>query len=397
MRTASAWSTWLQTAAAFSDAYETLKGRLGNDPDHLFVFFSERYRVEELFTLAEGLPPGVKVHGCMSCRGVMTEEGMHSEDGRALGLFGILDAAGDYGVGAAPQGSAPREAARAALRAALDNAGRPGELPALVWVNAAPGSEEQILAGIADLVGDSVPVLGGSAADNEVAGRWQLFSREKILHDGALISVLFPAGRTAYSYQCGYSPTQASGVVTSASGRVVHTIDGRPAAQVYREWTGTLLAAVPASGGKVLELTTLAPLGRVVGYIGDIPRYTLAHPEQIHEDGSMSLFSELAPGERVFLMAGSKDSLVSRASRVMEAALALDELGSPDAAGALVVYCAGCMLTVAERMPEVARSIAATLHGKPFVGIFTFGEQGCLLDGQATHGNLMISSLVFGA
>jgi hypothetical protein len=63
--------------------------------------------------------------------------------------------------------------------------------------------------------------------------------------------------------------------------------------------------------------------------------------------------------------------------------------------GAVVVYCAGCMMTVQDRLPDVVAELNNSLGGKPFIGIFTFGEQGCLLDGHASHGNLMISSLVF--
>ena len=61
----------------------------------------------------------------------------------------------------------------------------------------------------------------------------------------------------------------------------------------------------------------------------------------------------------------------------------------------MVVYCAGCMMTVQQRLPEVAAELNTALGGKPYIGIFTFGEQGCLLDGHPAHGNLMISSLVF--
>ena len=60
------------------------------------------------------------------------------------------------------------------------------------------------------------------------------------------------------------------------------------------------------------------------------------------------------------------------------------------------MYCAGCMLTVADRMPEVVSSIGSEFK-QPFLGTFTFGEQGCFLDSTNRHGNLMISAVVFGA
>lgn len=385
----------MDTRAAVEEAMASLIARLGNHPDYLLIYFTENYPAAELLAALAVLPPLVKIQGCTSCLGVMTEEGLHSADGRALAMFGIRDKRGAYGVGASPMGDDPRAAASAALQAALADSDRPGELPDIVWVNAAPGHEEDVLKGISDLVGTNVPVLGGSAADNQVAGAWQLLTRSWHASDAVVVSVMMPALQVASSFQCGYLPTAHSGIVTSASGRTVHTIDGRPAAGVYREWTDDLLDAVPASGGSILALSTLTPLGRMLGKVGAVPLYTLSHPDALLPDGSLSLFAEVAEGEELVLMTGSKTSLISRAGRVAKAAV--DRGGfAPDAIlGAVVVYCAGCMMTVQERLPDVVAELNNALGGKPFIGIFTFGEQGCLLDGHPSHGNLMISSLVF--
>jgi hypothetical protein len=395
MKIATAWSTAPCAAAAVAEAFGGLVAKLGAAPEHLLIYFTEAYRADALVEAAGALPAGIRVHGGSSCRFVMTEAGVHGEDGCALALFGICDPRGSYGVGVAALGEAPRRAAAAALCAALDDAGRPGELPAMIWMNASPGNEEQLLAGISDLVGTGVPVLGGSVADDMVAGRWHVLTREAALADGVVISVLFPSGPSACSFQSGYTPAAASGTVTAASGRIVHRIDDRPAAEVYREWSGTLLDAVPPEGGNVLELTALAPLGRVLGRIGDVAYYALSHPNALLADGAMSLFTEVVPGERLTLMSGSTHGLVSRAGRVVGAAMRLDGVSPARVRGAVIVYCAGCMLAVRERMAEVVGTLDAALGQRPFIGIFTFGEQGCLVAGAATHANLMISSMVF--
>ena len=61
-----------------------------------------------------------------------------------------------------------------------------------------------------------------------------------------------------------------------------------------------------------------------------------------------------------------------------------------------MIYCAGCMLTIQESMPEVAANLDQSLGGRPFIGTFTFGEQGCFREGENYHGNLMISVVIFG-
>jgi hypothetical protein len=395
MKIATSWSTAPDTKAAFEECFAALTNKLDGYPSYLLIYFTERYPAASLLAALEGLPAEVKVHGCTSCQGVMTEEGVHSDDGRALALLGIRDAQGAYGVGCCPQGTTPREAARTALIRALVDAGRPGEQPDYVWLNASPGHEEQVILGLQDVVSTEVPIVGGSAADNDVAGRWQLLTRNGVETDAVVVSVLFPSCRSTYSFQSGYSPNAHRGIVTSASGRVIHTIDQQPAAAVYNTWTRGLLDAVLPMGGNVLMRTTLTPLGRVAGTVGDVSFFTLSHPDSVGADGSLSLFTQVEAGQEMFLMTGSKDGLVTRAARVTQAAIELEDFAPDQLHGAIIVYCAGCMLTVQERMPEVVEKLNRTLDGKPFIGIFTFGEQGCLLDGSASHGNLMISSLVF--
>ena len=81
--------------------------------------------------------------------------------------------------------------------------------------------------------------------------------------------------------------------------------------------------------------------------------------------------------------------------RVAADARALADLAPDDVAGALVIFCAGCMLTVRDRMDRVVAGLDEGLGDAPFLGCFTFGEQGCFVGGENRHGNLMISVTVF--
>jgi hypothetical protein len=105
------------------------------------------------------------------------------------------------------------------------------------------------------------------------------------------------------------------------------------------------------------------------------------------------MFADVPPGEVVWQMQGSADSLVSRAGRVAQQAR---KDGGGTVVGALVVYCGGCMLSVKDRMDEVRGEVNLALGGAPWLGLFTFGEQGKPSRGRTKHGNLMISCTVFG-
>jgi hypothetical protein len=245
MTTATAWSTHPDARHAFNEAWSDLVKRLKGEPTLLLVYFTEQYSPADLLGAIAQLPPHIKVHGSTSCKGVMTEEGFHSKDGRGLGLFGISDAGGDYGVGAASQKGDARKAGAEALINALADAGRPGEVPDLIWLSTPPGHEEELLKGIVDIVGAYVPVIGGTAADNAVTGRWRIVTRNSAQQDAVLVSVLFPTFKVSYSFQSGYFPTSTIGTITSASGRIIHTIDHQPAGEIYKKWTARRIHPFP--------------------------------------------------------------------------------------------------------------------------------------------------------
>ena len=333
-------------------------------------------------------------HGASSCMGVMSEKGAELQSGGAIGAFAIWDPAGAYGTAMMELGKSPNLAAAAATRAALVRAGRAGEAPHLVWVTATPGQEEAVLDGIKDVIGTSAMIVGGSAADNLLAGGWSVFASDGVSDDAVVVSVLFPSSPFGSAFESGYAPTDRRGVVTSANGRYLLGIDGRPAAEVYAEWTDGRIE-VPLSGSaSILSEATFAPLGRKHTEIQDIPIHILAHPANIHADGGLELFSNVEVGVEICLMEGSAASLVQRAGRIARDSCA--QLGAVPIAGALMVYCGGCMLAIRDRMDEVAERVDENLGGAPFIGIFSFGEQGEMLDGVSAHGNLMISCLTFG-
>jgi hypothetical protein len=387
------------TEADASQAVETCFRELGlgqdDAPNWILAYHSEPFDSAVVAKTLSELSGVEAIQGGTSCQGVMAGSGVYARDGVGLGLLAISDPEGSYGVGAAPIGDDPRAAATLALERALEQAGRPAEVPALVWLNAAPGHEEALLAGIEDLLGKQVPIAGGSTADNAVAGRWRQIAGAEVFTDAIVVSALFPSVELSCAFHSGYDPTDTKGQVTRAEGRTILEIDGRSAAVVYDEWTAGLVGDALNQGGEVLSRTALAPLGREVGALEGVPFFKLSHPSRVTSENALTLFTNVQEGDEVVLMQGSRESLISRAGRVARAAVRAGELSPDQVVGALVIYCAGCMLTVQENMDQVAAEISAELGGAPFLGVFTFGEQGCVMGQDSSHGNLMISIVVF--
>ncbi len=336
-----------------------------------------------------------QVHGATSCLGAMTNTGHTINQDGGGAAFLIFDEDGDFGTGCQPLGDDPRQAAQIAAKSALQSADRPGEAPELIWLSTSPGREEEVLQGIIDIVGEDVPIIGGSAADNSVAGNWYMFDKEHTFTDGILVTMLFPSTGISFAYQNGYAPTENSGVVTKTDGRQLLEIDSRPATEVYAEWTGgAFLKPVLDDDQNILADATLWPLGRDIGELSGVTQYLLAHPAGAHPSGALSLFADLEEGETITQMTGDVRALAERAGRV--AALAQGNgITHKNAAGALMVYCGGCMLAVQDYMDDVVAGVSGALPSVPMLGTFTFGEQGRVQGAGNRHGNLMISCILF--
>jgi hypothetical protein len=394
MRIASGYSLKADTEQAAAEAAGALLERLGREPHWVVVYTTEHHARPELIGALRAAAPGAQIVGATSCGAVMTEEGFHTGPHGVVGVLGVADAEGSYGVGAEPLGQDPVQAGARAIEAALEAAGRPFESPVLVWCCQPPGREEAVIAGIQSIVGPNTPIIGGSSADEAIAGAWRQFTTEGVLEDHVAVAALFPSARHGAAFQSGYAPTGHVGVVTKAGDRQVLEIDHQPASEVYSSWTG---GAVPrAADGMILAKSTPTPLGRLAGTQNNVPMFVLSHPALIGTGGDLSLFTDIAEGDEVHLMRGSPESLVKRAGLVVSDACANGGWNPAASLGGLVIYCGGCMLHVRERMPEVVDQVVKAMGGAPFVGAFTFGEQGAIIDNCNRHGNLMVSALTFG-
>ncbi len=390
-------STSAASAGSTELAMNEALARLGDvNPEFLVLHMSAVHDADiARAAIASKWGPSVVVHGGTSCLGVMTGGGASIEHGSGLGLAAFEDPGGDFGTGIAQLGDNPGAAATKATRAALAQAGRDGEAPELIWLTAAPGAEEEVLRGVESVVGKGCRIVGGSAADNTISGDWFVFDRTVKESDGVIVSVLFPSGGCASAYQSGYAPTKTSGIATKTAGRRVYEIDGAPARQVYSDWTGGAVSpSTPSEPQAILADSTFAPMGRQAAEVADVPFFLLAHPATAHPDDSIEFFADIEQGEELHLMSGEVKSLTSRAGRV--AAQAVEQTEGA-VVGALVIYCGGCMLAVQNHMNDVANGIDKALSGAPFLGVFTFGEQGPVLNYDNRHGNLMISCVTFGS
>lgn len=331
-----------------------------------------------------------------SCQGCADEQGLNNSSDYAASVLLINDPNGAFGVASADLSNDPATQATMALAQAMLNAGKPHELPKLIWCMQAPGQEELVLESFKTVVGDTVPIYGGSAADDSVSGDWLQFDGKTLYQNGLIVAVFYPSTGLSSFFSCGYSEVRSLGTVTQVQGRELLTLDQQPAAERYRDAVAAI-STQELLTGNVLKESTFYPIGRKVNH-ADFPLYLLSHPAFITEHHSLQMFSEVYLGETLYLMQGDRNQLINRAADVCSTALkSLKFKYDGPAAGALVVFCGGCMLAIKSDLHLVQSAIKQALGDIPFLITFTFGEQGSFLDGSNRHGNLMISAVIFGA
>ena len=312
----------------------------------------------------------------------------------SLAVLAIVDPQGSYGVGAAYLGENDgKQAASMATHRALQNSSTPFESPSLIWCVPSPGTEEKMIEGIEDVVGPNIPIFGGTCADNDVSGRWQTGNQDEVGSSTISVVVMTPSSPLGLTFSSGYQPTETTLKVTEGANRTLIALDDEPAALRYNTATNDALKAA-IDGGQILAQSSLHPLGLEINSPVGIPEFLLIHPANVNHDNSLHLFANVTTGTSLQVMEGSIDGLVNRAEKVIQNAIDLVPQYRT-VAGVLLVYCAGCMMTINEQLSLMCSQVQARFPGLPVVGMYSFGEQGRFLDNQNRHGNLMISAVAF--
>lgn len=98
----------------------------------------------------------------------------------------------------------------------------------------------------------------------------------------------------------------------------------------------------------------------------------------------------------MYFTEGTSDSLIYRPRTVSRRALVNGRIKKIEVTSALFTYCAGTMLAVQDRIDQIVPVINRVIGNAPYIGAFTFGEQGNIKGFGNFHGNLMSSIVITG-
>lgn len=375
-------STATETSAALANALATATASLPGPPTAVLLTATVSHDAEQslLPALADRLP-GIPVHGATTCAAALTNEGPVASP--ALSILALY-APGGLAVSARPAADPDSVAA-----AAAELTEKLGVAPAHVIVHATPGTEEGVINTLNTAL-PNIPIFGGSAADDAVAGGWRLICTDAIHSEGVSLLGIAPGVRFGAALVPPYEPTSVSAVVTKASGRTIFELDGKPAGSVLREWVGDSVDTQAREGGGVIVECAGFPLGveRVSGgFVG-------IHAAEIGTDGSVGLFAEVAEGDKLTVMSrvgggDSADAAARGLEMAYDQAMKKGDLSQPKAG--LMIYCGGLSIAVGDGL---AKSLEVMKDKAPMLGITAFGEQGNL-NGCNVHSNLAVGVALF--
>ncbi len=351
---------------------------------------------------ADGRQPG-KVIGETTHEGIVDASGLHTSEQGVVGLTCFRQSRIAVGVGAADfSEAAPRKAAKLAFQRAIQDAQRvdPNQKPSMILLCVTLPHEEEVLQGLAEVTGENVPLIGGTAAgtidglSRKKVSNWSIIANDRVIDNGVAVAVYYSKRRFGWSFGGGFRRTTMSGVVTKCEPRLILEIDGKPAADVYNGWLGGRVYEALAKGVDPATFCSLYPISR---YGEDKTQFIRAWPSEDPKfPGSLRTGSSVATGDKIYLNEGNWNLLLNHFASVPRSAATT--LEQPETMSGLFIYCGSALACLPPNAREqMSALVNQTMGDRPWLGVFTWGEQGNLPGVGNLHSNLSAGMVLFPA
>lgn len=397
------WSVHPDTGTAIEQALAA-GGVASLEADITFVFYTSQHKPEsvlEALRSARGAAP--KVCGWSSDYGIVAPDGYHASAHGVVGLLSMRLPGSTVGTGGASldEADSPAACAKLALRRAIENAGtKPPNAPLamIIMSTTYDGHEETYLQALSAETGGAVPIIGGSAGGTAEHGSrdCSVIAGGRAIRNGLVLSVFYSPRPSGWAFRGGFDRTGKSGVITASEGRVIREIDGRPALDVYDEWSGGRIREAMQAGKDMNTFAALYPLCRTIK-AGAVTYNLFVHawpPADGAKSKRLVSSANLWKGDVVHFAEGSWNILINRIGVLPQQA----KEGRQDMAvsAGLLVCCEAVLKNIPlDQRDQIATLINRTMGDTPWTGMFTWGEQGNFAGVGNYHGNLLTSFSLF--
>jgi hypothetical protein len=319
----------------------------------LLVFASGSYELHPLAAEVSDVAAGLPVVGCSSA-------GEIDAAGGGSGSVVVLALGGDgfsFSVSAVSAVEDGRDAGARAAACAGDVADC--EHQVLLLLTDGPSARQaEVVRGAYSVAGAGVPLVGGGSAHPGHDGTRGLIYGGAVLHDAVIGVAIGSDAPLGVGVRHGWQPVGDPLLVTAAAPGRVLELDGRPAAEVYRERLG---GRRPAPG------TITRPLG-LQRRVGE------PHVRWVDDDGALdgSLACALPAGAMAWLLEADRDAVLAATDAACAEALAA--LGDAPARALVVFDCAARMDLLGDAVGEEVERIARHAGDATVAGLYTWGE-----------------------
>ena len=226
----------------------------------------------------------------------------------------------------------------------------------------------ELIAGITELTGDSIPLTGGLAGDG-AEFKETLVGADCIPKTRTVAAIGFYGDAVRIGHGCagGWDVFGPWRRITRSIGNILYELDGEPALNLYERYLGDEAKGLPGTG-------LLFPL-----QIHD-PN----HPDHLivrtilavdPHDRSLTFAGDVPQGWAAQLMRGNFNHLSAGAAEAARQAAVSVRDGHAESGVALLVSCIGRRLLMGQRISDELESVAAVL-GDQFsrIGFYSYGE-----------------------
>lgn len=243
----------------------------------------------------------------------------------------------------------------------------------LQLLDALSGQGEEAVLTAALMLGAEVAVAGGAAGDDLAMKCAQVGLGSTVAEDAVVLASIFSRTPIGLGVCHGHRPLSAPLTVTGAEGSVVHTLEGRPAWEVWTELAGPAAQSQGLGGSAGFAANEeSAFLLRYEAGLATGSEYTIRAPLARHGEGALQFACGIPEGAVIRITEGTPESQASSALEAARRARA-DLQGRP-VVGALVFDCICRNLILGDRFGAVATAMSAELGGVPLAGFETYGE-----------------------
>lgn len=229
-----------------------------------------------------------------------------------------------------------------------------------VFVDAYADDGETFIDQLFNSYGVGYNYIGGGAGTLAGGGHPCLFTNDGLIDDAAVVARL--PKESTIGVEHGWTEIGGPFEITDADGRVVKSLDGEPAYELYADVVERE-SDLTVTRENFFEVAKSHPFG--ISRLG--AEQIVRDPFEVGEDGSLTCFGELPEGEFVHILQGDHEALIDAAGRAYEAATA-------DAPADAAVFAFDCISRTQYLGDAFSRELDALSVDSDPIGALTIGE-----------------------